>query len=189
MFGTYSEVTIDQNKQQQQQQNSKSHHFPNNSTSDERLTKSQNTDQLSSIRNFHKSHRRMRSHENVSMFRSFDSSSSGRHLSAGSSRTTLSDKPINQQSVEDDVFLSRNGGGVGVAAGGTNDTMADIIRRANEVVSDELPEGWQEVQDGAETYFWHIWTGTIQHERPSLTAVRILSYNLWLVGSRRIDPG
>ncbi|XP_065669174.1 amyloid beta precursor protein binding family B member 2 isoform X2 [Hydra vulgaris] len=36
----------------------------------------------------------------------------------------------------------------------------------NELNSDKLPDGWQEVKDGSETYYWHIWTGTIQYERP-----------------------
>lgn len=168
VFSTYSEVTIDQKNQ-----NKVNTQSINNSTTADRLTKSQNTEQLSDLKNFQK-HRRMRSHENVSILRSLNSSSG--HSSAGST-TTLSDRSLNHasrtdssssmsnKSVEDDVFVSKNGGIYG------NESMADIIRKANEAVTDELPEGWQEVQDGAETYFWHIWTGTIQHERPSLTAV------------------
>ncbi len=45
------------------------------------------------------------------------------------------------------------------------------MRKAEALISDELPEGWQEVRDGNEVYYWHIWTGTIQYERPVLSAV------------------
>jgi len=47
--------------------------------------------------------------------------------------------------------------------------MKDIIEKAEALVNDELPEGWQEVRDGSEIYYWHIWTGTIQYERPVIS--------------------
>lgn len=50
--------------------------------------------------------------------------------------------------------------------------MKDLLQKAEALVTDELPEGWQEVRDGSELYYWHIWTGTIQYERPVLSAVR-----------------
>ncbi len=49
------------------------------------------------------------------------------------------------------------------------------MRKAEALISDELPEGWQEVRDGNEIYYWHIWTGTIQYERPILSAVSLFS--------------
>lgn len=49
--------------------------------------------------------------------------------------------------------------------------MKDLLQKAEALVTDELPEGWQEVRDGNELYYWHIWTGTIQYERPVLSAV------------------
>ena len=62
--------------------------------------------------------------------------------------------------------------------------MKDIIEKAEALVNDELPEGWQEVRDGSEIYYWHIWTGTIQYERPVISTVgtplQFLVYVTWL---------
>ena len=62
--------------------------------------------------------------------------------------------------------------------------MKDIIEKAEALVNDELPEGWQEVRDGNEIYYWHIWTGTVQYERPVLSTVgthaQFLVYVIWL---------
>ena len=52
--------------------------------------------------------------------------------------------------------------------------MKDLLQKAEALVTDDLPEGWQEVRDGSEIYYWHIWTGTIQYERPVLSAVSIM---------------
>ena len=52
--------------------------------------------------------------------------------------------------------------------------MKELLQKAEALVTDELPEGWQEVRDGNEIYYWHIWTGTIQYERPVLSAVSLI---------------
>ena len=144
------------------------------------LSKSQNSEDLKQIKGFQKQHRRMRSHETVD--RSFflngskESSLSGKSsaLSETSGRSSALSEISGKSSVlshgnlysslskdsEDDLL-------------GPSVNMSDIIRKANELGSDELPEGWQEVQDGAELYYWHIWTGTIQYERPTRSSVSI----------------
>ena len=58
----------------------------------------------------------------------------------------------------------------------TDVDMKDLLQKAEALVTDELPEGWQEVKDGSEIYYWHIWTGTIQYERPVLSTVSILLF-------------
>ena len=69
--------------------------------------------------------------------------------------------------------------------------MKDILQKAEALVSDELPEGWQEVRDGNEIYYWHIWTGTIQYERPVLSAVSLVfhlsGFKLGPVSSKQCD--
>lgn len=143
MSSEYSQITVSQTEQRK-------HAMLSHSTSDQRLSQSHNAAQFASgIKNFQKSHRRMRSHENVSILRSLDTDSS--------SSCSMSNKS------EDDVFVSRN----------NPDTMTDLLKKTDEMTTNNLlPDGWQEVQDETETYFWHIWTGTIQYERPSLAAVR-----------------
>lgn len=159
----YSEVTFDQTKRHpkpllhsQSIENFDRHHSP-----DSRLSKSQNTEQLSAIRQV-RTHRRLRSHENVAIFRSMDyvrdtSSGNSSALSDKSSRLSNSSSSISKDS-EDESFPPR------INETTTPDYFSKITP---DHLTDDLPEGWQEVKDGTEPYYWHLWTGTIQYERPS----------------------
>ena len=163
MLGTYTDLT---QKYDTPSQMTESKNFQNanlitvstKNASDERLAKSQNSSALKEMKNFQKQHRRMKSHEFVA--RTFSSeinntkdiSSPTNRLKSHESFSSLS----TSKSIEDDV-LSDSSHSV---------DMTDIIRKAQELGVDELPAGWEEVKDGAETYYWHLWTGTIQYERP-----------------------
>ncbi|XP_066920154.1 uncharacterized protein [Clytia hemisphaerica] len=153
---SYSEVTIDQTKQPSR--------FVNLESSD-RLTKSYNSDQLGPSIKQMRTHRRNLSHEDVSIFHrsSIDNSREtlNGHSSAmsdKSSRLSNSSSSISNRS-EDESFPPR-----------INLATTDYYSRVSTTTdpnNDELPEGWQEVKDDSETYYWHIWTGTIQYERPT----------------------
>ena len=83
--------------------------------------------------------------------------------SGKSSAESSSDSPKSNKSPDDS--------GENLYADVPDVDMKELLRKAEELVSEELPEGWQEVRDGNEVYYWHIWTGTIQYERPVLTPV------------------
>ncbi|XP_057313063.1 uncharacterized protein LOC130654488 isoform X1 [Hydractinia symbiolongicarpus] len=119
----------------------------------ERLSKSHNAENLNEIRKFKKQHRRMKSHETVGskFFQELNESRTS-NMSPSNSSSSLS----TSKESEDDLLSD----------GAHSIDMNEVIRKANALGTDELPEGWQEVSDGPETYYWHIWTGTIQYERP-----------------------
>lgn len=144
--------------------------------SGDRLTKSFNSDQLGPSIKQVRTHRRINSHEDVSFLRNFalepnnvlatPSSSSERHSSTmsdkSSSRLSTSSSSISNRS-EEDISPPR------INESSPSDYFSRVSADAN---TDELPAGWQEVKDeGNETYYWHIWTGTIQYERPTVLMV------------------
>lgn len=174
MLGTYTTVIRNQdntsrNDDHKNFENTNLITVTTNTNSEERLSKSQNNSALNDIKTFRKKHRRMKSHEIVT--RNF-SNELNNTKDLSSSRTGDSFSSLSTSKSSEDGQLSDGSHSV---------DMTDIIRRAQELGTDELPEGWQEVKDGAETYYWHIWTGTIQYERPCRSATPSCS-------SRSISP-
>ena len=105
---------------------------------------------------FQKTHRRMRSHEPLHKNFVEDLPESnkfctlGRDFSKKSNTSALMKKQMSKDS--DELLTSIN----------------------RDLDFDRLPEGWQEVKDGSEIYYWHIWTGTIQYERPRVCMVCVV---------------
>ena len=173
----YSQVSFDQTSQQR--------NFTTRISDGDRLTKSQNSDQLGqSIKQF-RTHRRINSHEDVSFLRNFAfqqqntttatptaTISPERHSSTLSDKSSMShlsnsSSSISNRSEEDDNVIPPR----------INESSSDYYSHVSaDQNNEELPAGWQEVKDdeGNETYYWHIWTGTIQYERP--TALMVCYY-------------
>lgn len=147
MLGSYTTLDTSYNT------TNKKHNFlSHTNNTNERLSKSSNNEDLKEIKTYKKQHRRMKSHETI--IRNYaqpivdlNDSKASNSSSSKSSILSESHSPLSISKESDDSERS----------------LHDIIQ--SELI-DELPEGWQEVKDGAETYYWHIWTGTIQYERP-----------------------
>jgi len=155
----YSEVSIDQTSRHPRRP------LIHTNSSDDRLTKSHNTDQLASGIRQMRTHRRVISHEDVSIF-----ATTAQHQQRtdslsdrSSSRLSNSSSSISKESEDEYCPPKIN-----------NENSAGVeyySRINNDATNDDLPEGWQEVKEGGETYYWHIWTGTIQYERPTAMMV------------------
>ena len=185
---SYSQVTVDQTPCL----NGGGSGYRTTQIAGDRLTKSYNSDQLGpSIKQF-RTHRRINSHEDVSFLKNFalqqqqqnttttatTTISPERHSStlsdkSSSSRLSNSSSSISNRSEEEDNTTPPR----------INETPSDYYSHVSaDQQQDELPAGWQEVkdEDGNETYYWHIWTGTIQYERPTALMVRFFSSSLSL---------
>lgn len=139
------------------------------------LTKSLNDLNLKQLREF-KKHRRMRSHEplNDDDYEEIDDDLHQSNLKSLDNNYSLSNSTLEDDNSEEDLgrLLSSREGNHDILI--NNDEVAGIFANSGEPETDGLPEGWQEVKEGAETYYWHIWTGTIQYERPAGSAVSMI---------------
>ena len=177
---SYAQVNFDQTSQQRNP-------ITTRVSDGDRLTKSQNSDQLGkSIKQF-RTHRRINSHEDVSFLKSFALQQQNttpstttlfpeRHSSTMSDKSSMSrlsnsSSSISNRSEEDDSVIPPR----------INESSSDYYSHVSaDQNNEELPAGWQEVKDdeGNETYYWHIWTGTIQYERPTALMVCLFVFSL-----------
>eukprot|EP00794_Sanderia_malayensis_P007535 gene7535-8372_t len=175
------------------QRRDQSHHhypLPTTSTTNDTTVGKVEPKRGSEKKSFHKRHRRMKSHETISTV--YATATSDNKDTTAPNRPTnsppsdkenggqppYSGKSSADSSLEDTASVSKE---CKDSVENSYDDMSELMRKAEALISDELPEGWQEVRDGSEVYYWHIWTGTIQYERPVLSATPSSS-------SRSISP-
>ena len=117
------------------------------------------------VTNFKKKHRRMHSLETVKLLgHKADARVQDSSPKSNNTPSVLSDESSSPMSTSKDSEDEYNDGY-------RQWDMSELMNQASKLASDELPDGWSEVRDGNEVYYWHIWTGTIQYERPTISLV------------------